>query len=369
LRGKEGPNVTQEIDLLRAVARAPDDDVRRVYSDWLEENDQLPRAEFVRGQIALEGLTEDSPQRRELAFRCRQLLDKHEQKWAGSLVRDCPERHWSRGFIEVIGCDPQTLERHREVAFDRTPTRRLILTGLGNRSDALTLIPSDHCLSALELIDCRFDLRGLKALAAALSSRFGGLAELSLLFNRLRDSAVPFLCQHPMFQGLSLLRLGCNPFSPGGRDRLCDHFGDRIDFAPDRYSGRLYAIGENYWYGWGHDHVQLLASGTTVFVFDHAGNLLRMEELPGDMVGSEDDERLLRLGYVPELVKVKRFRLADGTGIRDFPRLLASVWDGRHRPDEDLCDRLGDWLAYGNCMVDLGGDTFWFDREGLETRR
>jgi hypothetical protein len=195
------------------------------------------------------------------------------------------------------------------------------------------------------------------------------LAELSLMFNRLQDSAVAFLCQHPFFQSLSLLRLGCNPFTPRGRDRLRDHFGGRVSFALDRYPGRLYVIGENYWYGWGHGHMQLLAGGTDLVVFDHAGNLLRTEKLSGPAVGSEDDERLRALGYTPEVIKVKRFRLADGTGISDFPP-WEDAWDDRRHPSHEYArTRIGDWLAWGNFKTDFGGDCFFFDREGLETSR
>ena len=76
----------QELGLLKAIQEDPTNDaVRLVYSDWLEENGRLRRADFVRGQIALAGMTEDSPERRALAFRCRRLLDIHEGRWAESL--------------------------------------------------------------------------------------------------------------------------------------------------------------------------------------------------------------------------------------------------------------------------------------------
>ena len=93
---------------------------------------------------------------------------------AGRLRQDSPERHWSRGFIEVVGFDPRTLEACREEAFDHSPTRRLILTGLGNKADALALVPPDHRLTALELIDCRLDLRGLRRRRGHSGSRRGG---------------------------------------------------------------------------------------------------------------------------------------------------------------------------------------------------
>ncbi len=61
----------QEEQLLRAIVENPDDDaVRLVYADWLEENAEassmpspLARAEFIRLQIELSKLTEDSMHR------------------------------------------------------------------------------------------------------------------------------------------------------------------------------------------------------------------------------------------------------------------------------------------------------------------
>jgi uncharacterized protein (TIGR02996 family) len=62
--------VTQERDLLWAIADEPDDDGPRLaLADWLEEHGRMERAEFIRGQLRLASLHEDSPERRELAFR------------------------------------------------------------------------------------------------------------------------------------------------------------------------------------------------------------------------------------------------------------------------------------------------------------
>ena len=37
---------------LQAIAESPDDDaLRMVYSDWLEENQEAERAEFIRTQV------------------------------------------------------------------------------------------------------------------------------------------------------------------------------------------------------------------------------------------------------------------------------------------------------------------------------
>jgi uncharacterized protein (TIGR02996 family) len=73
--------MTQERNLLRMIAREPDDAPRLVYADWLEDHGLDDRAEFIRAQVRLSHMREDSRERRELAFRCRQLIEAHENEW------------------------------------------------------------------------------------------------------------------------------------------------------------------------------------------------------------------------------------------------------------------------------------------------
>jgi len=242
--------MTQERDLLRTIARKPDDDtLRLVYSDWLEEHGREDRAGFIRVQVRLSeirrtipppdegalhpflGLSrcegtwhcpDDSPERRDLAFRSRRLLDTHEEEWLAPLHGLL--RHdwiWSRGFVEVVDADPAALVASADELFDLHPIRRLILTGLRGKVDVLAVVPVDNRLTALDLILNDLDLNALREL-----TRFRHLAltELNLSFNRLRDSAVDLLCGEPFFQGLSL-GLGSNPFTDSGRQRLREHFG------------------------------------------------------------------------------------------------------------------------------------------------
>src|SRR5437763_6998841 len=92
--------------LLAAVLDAPDDDAPRlVYADWLDENGQPERAEFIRVQLAQEGEPAHSPRWRELEKRSRALLMGNRRKWGPApdgLARD-PE--FRRGFVESV-CTP-----------------------------------------------------------------------------------------------------------------------------------------------------------------------------------------------------------------------------------------------------------------------
>jgi uncharacterized protein (TIGR02996 family) len=72
--------------LLDSVAENPGDDTPRlVYADWLDENGEPNRAEFIRAQIRLSGLKPWGEGYTELDIRCRELLRVHQKEWLGSL--------------------------------------------------------------------------------------------------------------------------------------------------------------------------------------------------------------------------------------------------------------------------------------------
>src|SRR5688500_1981869 len=95
--------------LLDAVCETPDDDTPRlVYADWLEENGEADRAEFIRGQIELLRLGPDDRARLPaLAARTQELEKKHLKTWKRVLPR------WARlNYDFVVGdlmCRPDHL--------------------------------------------------------------------------------------------------------------------------------------------------------------------------------------------------------------------------------------------------------------------
>jgi uncharacterized protein (TIGR02996 family) len=376
--------MSDETALLRAIAAHPDEDTPRLaYADWLDERDNHPRAAFIRGQIELATLKDDSPHRRELAFRCRQLLDEHERAWIDPPELAVYDYGWSRGFVESFTTTPSDLELDAEL-FDTHPFRRVWLWKLKGKIDAAELIPADNRLTALDLTGNALNVAQLKKLAKM--PHFEELREVGLMYNDLRDTAVKVLCGEPFFRRLELIRLGANPFTERGRDQLRAHFGDRVTFAHDREPERLYTIQDDYLrVGWGKDYTQfLMLPGERlqrVAIFDHAGNLLRTEERPVEQPADADhptreanreaarDKWLEELGYRSATIKVKAFRFADGRGIHPF-NWWAEAYEGQHatqRPGlEELVER---WLADGHYKFGFpreGGDA-WFNRDGVVT--
>jgi uncharacterized protein (TIGR02996 family) len=82
-----------EQDFLAALEAAPDDDVTRlVYADWLEDQGQSARAEFIRVQCELAKLPEGHPRQRKLVLRERRLLAQHRMEWVRPVADLAPKR-------------------------------------------------------------------------------------------------------------------------------------------------------------------------------------------------------------------------------------------------------------------------------------
>src|SRR5262249_50649041 len=87
------------------IRASPEDDgVRLIYADWLQENGQPERAEFIRAQVELARLGEDDPRREALADRQDELLAAHGDEWCSALLyRHHPEDvRFRRGFLEKM---------------------------------------------------------------------------------------------------------------------------------------------------------------------------------------------------------------------------------------------------------------------------
>ncbi len=86
---------------LKAICENPDDDtVRLVYADWLEENGDPERAEFIRCQVVSAGNTHP----KNPAFRRSEILRKaNATRWRAELPR-LPGVDWGafqRGFVSI----------------------------------------------------------------------------------------------------------------------------------------------------------------------------------------------------------------------------------------------------------------------------
>ncbi len=93
--------MSDEKALLAAIWKHPHEDTPRlVYADWLEENGQPERAEFIRTQIELARLDEwDEEKRATLEKREKKLRKQFEKVWRAQLPSDLRKAPFHRGFV------------------------------------------------------------------------------------------------------------------------------------------------------------------------------------------------------------------------------------------------------------------------------
>jgi uncharacterized protein (TIGR02996 family) len=100
------PLTPQDEAFLQAILEAPEDDAPRlVYADWLEENGDPERAEFIRVQIRFSSLGPDDPAWARLQAREQALWKAHAEEWLAPLPR--ATREWvvfERGFPGRVSC-------------------------------------------------------------------------------------------------------------------------------------------------------------------------------------------------------------------------------------------------------------------------
>src|SRR3712207_3150772 len=120
--------MTENDALLRAILDSPEDDAPRlVYADWLEEQGDPERAEFIRLQVALAALQPADPGAAELRRRCNELLagPGRRGRWAPRLPRGVGHPEFRRGFVEEVRCRAEDFLRHADRLFALLPLRHL----------------------------------------------------------------------------------------------------------------------------------------------------------------------------------------------------------------------------------------------------
>jgi len=123
--------MTEREMLLRAVCENPDEDTPRlVFADWLQENGEEERAEFIRLQCHAANLPVASSARLHRENYVKSLLRIHEQIWYSELPTGYGYR-WGETFIRGFVADLTVLEvlpeRSLEELFDTSPITSLIV--------------------------------------------------------------------------------------------------------------------------------------------------------------------------------------------------------------------------------------------------
>jgi uncharacterized protein (TIGR02996 family) len=114
--------------LLAAILANPDDDTPRlVYADWLQENGQPERAEFIRIGVRRVATPKTVPEYQKLFGRELELLARHRAEWSA------PFTTWTRleglvfrrGFVEEIHLEPDVYLQSSRKLFKSAPLREI----------------------------------------------------------------------------------------------------------------------------------------------------------------------------------------------------------------------------------------------------
>ncbi len=363
-----------EAAFVRAITAAGSDPTPPlVFADWLDEHNQLERAQFIRDQV-LVATPSDTPERRLAAKRAFDLKRRFGKRWARLLARHAHDCQFRLGFPDLVGLTAAKLRRNAPALFAHSPIRSLLVTGLGGDLSALARVPPENGVERLSLWGARLAGHHLGALASL--PNWPRLTTLSLLFNSITDADIPTLAGHPFFRNLARLELGANPFTEAGRDELRAAFGERVSFDCEREDDCLYNIESDYCFtnGFGPGETQYVIlrgdQGFAVARFDLAGKLLESKVLPPrpEPLSDPDAERSAmaeELGVRQGTVRVKRFRHAEGCGIEAFARhWQAAASDHADDDHDDALDWVEHWLADGKFAWRFPDDDIWLDRSG-----
>jgi uncharacterized protein (TIGR02996 family) len=201
---------------LKAILDSPDDDgPRLVYADWLDEQGEVDRAEFIRIQIGLARLAPWDPRRHEPKAREQALLARHDDAWAGAL-KGCPHK-FRRGLLEHIGLHPHGLLDHPEPLLAHGPAVNSLslLSGLHNYASRLARCPALACFRHQALRGFGSDsLRPGPGRDLLHSPHLTGLRSLELRSHtHLGPTAVGVLADAPFHASLERLDLSDNPWA------------------------------------------------------------------------------------------------------------------------------------------------------------
>ncbi len=254
-------------------ANTLDDTPRLVYADWLQENGDEPRAEFIRVQCALEKLGPDRRKHRKqrvaLEKYQKALLKKHKDVWLAPFREqmkgthaDDPEDTWleeltfRRGFIDVYSCNLEIARAIAVAGDDIEPVDRIDFLEMGMNynhasiaavaewpgagcvtcfsiawaadKDARVIVRAGHMrnLLRLGLWDGTVSDKSVKQLAAWPGLR--NLRALDLQDNPITDAGALALVESPHLPNLTHLLLHGTRIGKKGRAALRKRFGDIV---------------------------------------------------------------------------------------------------------------------------------------------
>jgi uncharacterized protein (TIGR02996 family) len=218
---------------LEAIRADPDNELLRLmYADWLDERGE-PRADFIRGQVALAAAGPDDPCRPELEAGVRALLHDNQDEWLGPLRGLVDGWEFRRGFVEKILITPERFVAHAAVIFRAAPVRHVHFFRRPQvRLDEVRDLAGTSHLARLATLKLNTDRglgdNGVEVLAR--SPYLAGLNCLDLSDNWICNPGAHTLARSPYLRDVGTLKLGRNLIGSEGKRVLQARFGQRVCF-------------------------------------------------------------------------------------------------------------------------------------------
>jgi uncharacterized protein (TIGR02996 family) len=204
----------------RTILAHPEDDAPRlVYADWLDEQGDAERAEFIRLQVRFSRMPLGDPDRPTLESRIANLQQPLFQKWVDELP-DLPGVHWEmpeRGFISTARFEsPDAFFEFAREVFAAAPIQEVWLHQF-SFIDAGKLAQSVY-LNKVRVLDLnegnRIGNHGVESLMK--SPYLANLTELKLARNSLGSAGVRAVTESGQLRHLEVLILDHNDLFDDG---------------------------------------------------------------------------------------------------------------------------------------------------------
>lgn len=173
--------------LMAAIISQPDEDTPRLMlADWLQENGEADRGEFIRLQVEGARAEPFSPQALRYEGAARGLLERHFEAWTRHIPDRIIGKRFVRGFVEHVGVNAATFPRDAAALFAAEPVRSLQVIRFGGAAplDALFNVPQMTRVAQLDCSQLGHHPDYFEQLSAC--PRLGALTDLNL-----RNNPVP----------------------------------------------------------------------------------------------------------------------------------------------------------------------------------
>jgi uncharacterized protein (TIGR02996 family) len=226
----------QDHDFVRQILDRPEaDEPRLAYADWLQQQGDRARAEFIRCQIEAARLDPQDPQREKLVARADTLLKAHAAEWGALLSPGASARvgSFARGFPTWARCELEAFPTVAATLWQVAPVTHLELYDYNAATSdvdfkeswisveayqAMASVPQLIHVRSLSVAECAIRGKHLEPLLD--SPHLTGLRELRGSSNRLGDTGARVVAESPVAARLTVLDLSEDGIGNRGAEAL-----------------------------------------------------------------------------------------------------------------------------------------------------